>query len=115
MKISWLLFAATVLSLSAQNDPSSTTSGFNCTFKASPERYLSGRYRAWNDASQRAQQFQKSASIAKAAVAADDPIPHRNFIDDEIFDRLATNNVKSARLTSDEEFFRRINLDLTGR
>jgi hypothetical protein len=39
----------------------------------------------------------------------------RNFIDDDIFNQLATMNVRPARLTTDEEFIRRVSLDLTGR
>jgi hypothetical protein len=42
-------------------------------------------------------------------------MPRRNFIDDEIFNKLASLGVKPAPLSSDEEFVRRIHLDLTGR
>ncbi|MBM3725198.1 MAG: DUF1553 domain-containing protein [Acidobacteria bacterium] len=41
-------------------------------------------------------------------------IPRRNFIDRAVFDRLQRLNVPAARLTTDEEFVRRIHLDLTG-
>jgi hypothetical protein len=40
--------------------------------------------------------------------------PRRSFVDDEIFARLETAGVQPARLSSDEEFVRRIHLDLTG-
>jgi hypothetical protein len=51
----------------------------------------------------------------RAAVAAA-PLPaRRNFVDDEIFNRLEMARVKPAALSTDEEFVRRIYLDLTGR
>ena len=42
-------------------------------------------------------------------------IPRRNFIDNEIFTRMANANIEPAPLISDEEFLRRVTLDLTGR
>lgn len=42
-------------------------------------------------------------------------IPRINFIDQLIFDRMAADRVVSAPLTTDEEFLRRVSLDLTGR
>ena len=64
---------------------------------------------------------QRAASLTTAfarvvvPASAADSIPKRNFIDAEIFGKLAASQVPSAPLSSDEEFFRRINLDLTGR
>jgi hypothetical protein len=49
------------------------------------------------------------------ASAAATPIVRRSFIDDEIFNKLIASKLSPASLTTDEEFFRRINLDLTGR
>ena len=42
------------------------------------------------------------------------PIPLRNFVDDEIFGTMAAASVKPTRLATDEEFIRRVTLDLTG-
>lgn len=42
-------------------------------------------------------------------------IPRKNFIDEEIFRKMETDKVPSAALSSDEEFVRRVTLDLTGR
>ena len=62
------------------------------------------------------QRFQKgAAAMATKSAAASAPIPHRSFIDDEIFNKLTSAKVQPAQITTDEEFFRRINLDLTGR
>ncbi|MBK5295097.1 MAG: DUF1553 domain-containing protein [Acidobacteriia bacterium] len=43
------------------------------------------------------------------------PVARRNFIDEFIFSRMQRDGVPHAPLSSDEEFFRRIHIDLTGR
>ncbi|HWQ54033.1 MAG TPA: DUF1553 domain-containing protein [Bryobacteraceae bacterium] len=57
------------------------------------------------------------AAFARRAVmpAAAPAIPRRNVIDVEIFNTLAAHNVTPAALSTDQEFVRRIYLDLTGR
>ena len=42
-------------------------------------------------------------------------IPHRNYIDDFIFGKMSQFGIPHAPLADDAEFFRRVNLDLTGR
>ena len=98
--------------MSAQSD---IASGVNCTFQAAPDKFLSAQARAQREVFQRTQQFQQSAAYAGKSAAPSDSISHRNFIDDEIFSKLATQNVQPATLSTDAEFFRRINFDLTGR
>ena len=84
----------------------------DCTFSRNPEEYLLRESRFRQALYQRTAQFKPVASHAAAADAPE--IPRRNFIDDHIFGRLAGLNVRPARLTSDEEFLRRIFFDLTG-
>ena len=43
------------------------------------------------------------------------PVPRRNLIDEFIFDKIEKDAVPHAPLSSDEEFFRRAYIDLTGR
>jgi len=43
------------------------------------------------------------------------PIAHRNFIDDQIFGKMERDGIPHAPLSTDQEFFRRVTLDLTGR
>lgn len=50
---------------------------------------------------------------ALSLTAAD--LPHRNFIDDYIFAKIAKDRIPHAGLSSDSEFLRRVTLDLTGR
>jgi hypothetical protein len=52
---------------------------------------------------------------AGAGPAAAVRVPERNFIDAEIFGKLGSLGVAPAQLSTDEEFLRRICLDLTGR
>jgi hypothetical protein len=104
--------------LSPETNPLDSTmeaGGANCTFKAQPDEYLS------REASVRELMFERSASFkagryTQAAPTVDpSSIPPVNFIDNEIFGKMAAQGVPSARLTTDEEFVRRIYLDLTGR
>ncbi len=43
------------------------------------------------------------------------PVPIRNFIDEFIFEKMKKDGIPHAGLATDEEFLRRIHLDLTGR
>jgi hypothetical protein len=102
-----LVAAGLCFSLTADD---STNGG--CSFTAEPDRFLAAESRA-----RRALADRVSKARAASALRTVDPasLPRRNFIDDEIFGALSAAGVKAAPLSSDEEFFRRINLDLTGR
>ena len=85
-----------------------------CTFKANPDDVLNSQARVRTDVYERVRKFSAGRrSVAEPQAAAS--IPRRNFIDDEIFGKLDKMGVPSAALTTDEEFVRRIYLDLTGR
>jgi Protein of unknown function (DUF1553)/Protein of unknown function (DUF1549) len=93
-----------------------TPSVADCTFHSDPDkfRFAEGRVRrAVNDRVLKVSR----ATIRDATAPPVNPetIPQRNFIDQEIFGKLMQMKVPSAQLSSDAEFFRRINLDLTGR
>jgi hypothetical protein len=91
--------------------------GVNCSFRSEPDQFLEAGVRAWRETYARTKdvRFIFARPLDRAAVVADRNIPRRNFIDVAIFDRLAQSQVPSAALSGDEEFFRRIHLDLTGR
>ncbi len=91
-------------------------SGQNCTWIAAPDEVQQRGLRARRDAYERTLQFTKSLPKTRAArsVPASE-LPVRNFIDEEIFARLQAEGVPAAPLASDEEFLRRVSLDLTGR
>lgn len=42
-------------------------------------------------------------------------VPRRNFIDEYVFSKMERDGIPHAPLSSDEEFFRRVHIDLTGR
>ena len=105
---------ATFLSAAPQD---SSSAGVNCSFQASPDAFLSAQSRARHRVYQQTNQVSHAMAGAAGVEATADPvtIPHRNFIDDEIFNKLTQAKVAPARLSTDEEFYRRISFDLTGR
>jgi hypothetical protein len=91
-------------------------SGQNCSWRADPERVLQAGLRARRSAYERTLEFARTLPKTRAAAALPaSALPVRNFIDEEIFARLQAENVPAAPLASDEEFLRRVSLDLTGR
>ena len=47
--------------------------------------------------------------------SSDAPIARNNYIDDHIFGKMEADNVPHAQLSSDDDFLRRVSLDLIGR
>ncbi|MDP3000175.1 MAG: DUF1553 domain-containing protein [Bryobacterales bacterium] len=91
-------------------------SAAECTFRADPDAFLAGQARARQAANERAARLGKSPARSAAGGATPAAlIPQRGFIDAEIFGKMAAQNVLSAPLAGDEEFLRRLMLDLTGR
>jgi hypothetical protein len=119
------LLAATLvlstISVSTAQDQDSTIStltdpsGYNCSFKADPESFLSREESVRELVAERVSRFVSPRASNAARTADPGSIPLKSFIDEAIFSRLLAAGVPSARLTSDEEFLRRIYLDLTGR
>ncbi len=92
-------------------------SGQNCTWIASPDDVLAKAERIKRDAYERTLAFSRTMPASKAArqsVSARQ-MPRKNFIDEAIFGKLQAAGMPSAALSTDEEFLRRVRLDLTGR
>ncbi len=87
----------------------------DCQFVANPDEFLNRSARMRNNIYQRSRNSAAVMSRSKAATVTADSLPQRNFIDQEILGKMQKLNVPAAQLSSDEDFFRRINLDLTGR
>ena len=93
--------------------------GQECTFRANPDAFLDRQTRAARQVFERT-----NVAIARAsrpgggrkydAVPAS-TLPPRSFIDEEVFGTLAAKNVPAAAMSTDEEFIRRVTLDLTGK
>jgi len=90
--------------------------GVNCSFRVNPDEFVDAAAKARAAAYQRVVKFSHAAlTDSKGATLAPAQVPVRNFVDEEIFAALQKSGVRSARLSTDHEFVRRIYLDLTGR
>lgn len=94
----------------------------DCDFNQNPDRYLFALRRTMEELSSRTERVARSTAAnylppgdekQLAAFIAD--VPHRSYIDDYIFDKMAADNIPHAPLCSDAEYMRRVTLDLTGR
>ena len=95
--------------------PLTEMGGANCTFKSDPDEYTALEARVRESVQERAMSFKGGRQAASSRAAAPGTIEIKGMIDEAIFGKLASAGVPSARLTTDEEFVRRIYLDLTGR
>jgi len=110
------LLTLTVLAgLGLQGQDLTAVSGANCTFKQNPARFQGQTARAIKNISSNLSALSHAQKAMSATVLDAASVPHANFIDDQIFPAMAAAGVQSAPISGDEEFFRRINLDLTGR
>lgn len=109
-----LLLPITVLAVAPavafQDEAEAATPLQGCSFRVDPAEFLHNQSRIREQVHR---SVRKMSSGALAAVAV--PLTRQNFVDDEIFTKLDLMRVVPAGLTSDEEFVRRIYLDLTGR
>src|SRR5438132_13419512 len=89
----------------------------DCSFNSAPEEFLSAQSRIRAEIGDRLQKLgsaRYTAGPARSTVAAASVV-RQNFIDEQIFEKMAQAGADAAPLTTDEEFVRRITLDLTGR
>ena len=97
-----------------QSDPGFNSN--NCSYLVDPEKFRDAMTRhrmavsrATVDVSERLPQGDE-VLLTRAQ-----DIPHKTFIDDILFDRMARDGVASAPICSDAEYLRRVTLDVTGR
>lgn len=85
-----------------------------CTFSNQPDEYLRQELRARTDAYERVLRYagKPKQQLTPRAAAA---LPVANFIDEAILGKMERLGVRPAPLSSDEEFLRRVTLDLAGR
>lgn len=95
----------------------------DCSFLQDPEEFRGARERHRLAVSRttvavrdgmRANRSTEAQNETQTLVAPQD-IPRKNFIDTILFDRMASEGVGSAPLSTDAEFLRRVTIDLTGR
>src|SRR5688572_28630390 len=98
-----------------ETEPSPIPPDQGCTFKVDPSEFLNAQSKAHEAIHRRLKDFGSVKIARRQAVAAAEPLPHRNFIDNHILGKLEQMNIQPARLSSDEEFIRRVYLDVIGR
>jgi hypothetical protein len=89
-------------------------SGGNCNFLESPDEFLLAQAKVRGQVNARSAQYKFIGAPRPSAIQGP-TTPRRNFIDDEIFGRMVREGATPAPLSGDEEFLRRVHLDLTGR
>lgn len=108
-------------SLAAFNDdppqePERKTTRDDCGYLQNPEGMRAAAARHREEVSQATQWLaQTVATSTELALVPPQDIPRKNFIDTILFDKMAKDGIQSAPLCTDEEFIRRVYLDLTGR
>jgi len=92
--------------------------GDDCSFLRDPRQFTEDkelRYAMRTSDINRVVRWSVSLDGSSTGIADPNAIARKNFIDDEIFSRMATANIRSAPISSDAEFLRRVTMDLTGR
>jgi hypothetical protein len=91
----------------------------DCTYLDRPEAFLSTPEQGWIgvSATNSAVIEGKTLSSARrpATLLDSTPVPRKNLIDDYVFSRMEQEGIRLAPLSEDQEFLRRVYLDLTGR
>jgi hypothetical protein len=93
----------------------SQTAGSDCSFLKEPEKFRGVQARHREEVSRTTEALRGISGQAELNLLQAADAPRKNFIDDILFDRMARDGVASAPLCTDEEFIRRVTLDLTGR
>jgi hypothetical protein len=106
----FLLFLFAVLPPVSAADKTVTIA--DCTYASRPDEFLQSQARVRAGINRKLLLLRRS-SVSQTVDPAS--VSLRNFIDEEIFGKLQESGVRAAALTTDEEFLRRVMLDLTGR
>ena len=86
-----------------------------CTFRADPWQFLKAQSRARQSVHDNVKKLAAARYSEADGLTQGASIVRRSFIDEEILGKLEQAKIAPARLSSDEEFVRRIFLDLIGR
>ncbi len=94
---------------------SQTNVATDCAYLKDPESFRGAQLRHRREVSRVTEELAGKLPSQAAELANANDIPRKNFIDDIIFGKMQYDNVSPAPLCTDEEFVRRVYLDLTGR
>ncbi len=89
--------------------------GSDCSYLKAPENFRGAQARHRVAVSEATQAISNKLGEAELALVQASAVPRKNVIDNILFERMARDGIASAPLTTDEEFLRRVSLDLTGR
>ena len=100
----------------AGSQQASPVSASDCSYLQNTAEYKLNPQIIYADRTARTQRLSSLRRFASSPRTIDaGTMPRRNFVDTAIFDRMQSAGIASAPLTTDEEFIRRVTLDLTGR
>ena len=91
----------------------------DCTFLRNPDEFLRSPQQRWREVSDQTARvggkLQLRPALDRESADPNLKTPRRNFIDEYIFGRMERDSIVPAPLAADQEFLRRVFLDLTGR
>ncbi len=88
----------------------------DCSFLMNPTKFREALAQHRAEVSRETEQVSLMAELnPDVRLTHPNDIPRKNFIDNILFDKMARDSVMSAPVCTDEEFVRRVTLDLTGR
>ena len=91
----------------------------DCTFLRNPDEFFHSSQQRWRETSERTERvgddLRSRLPLYQESAAGKAKMPRVNFIDEQIFGRMERDGIVAAPLASDQEFLRRVFLDLTGR
>ena len=87
----------------------------DCSYVKSPGDFTNATIRHRTSVSQLTEAVAARFEREGVALVPPQNMPRKNFVDDLIFDKMQSAGVESAPACSDEEFLRRVTLDLGGR
>src|SRR5262245_24836931 len=90
----------------------------DCAYLKDPENFRYDTKKHWQDVSGWTEQVtfgRNRTSSRHQAMTDGQVVPRKNFIDEFVFGRMQSDGIQPAPLANDQEFFRRVYLDLTGR
>lgn len=89
--------------------------GSDCSYLKAPENFRGVQARHRVAVSEATQAISNKLGDTELDLVQASSVPRKNVIDNILFDRMARDGIASAPLSTDEEFLRRVSLDLTGR
>ena len=110
MKNSWL---AALVAL-----PVVAAFSVDCAYLKNPEDFRYDAKKHWRELSEWTEQVAlgKNRTLSRYQSVTDGEVtPRKNFIDEFIFGRMERDGIQPAPAADDQEFLRRVYLDLTGR